>query len=78
MKGMDKKTDEGILRWFSYVQKMENNRIDKKIYVGESAGSWSVDRPRNRWIDIVFKEREVWISGKQGEWCKIEVNGGSL
>ena len=38
---------------------------------------------RKRWIDTVKdclkkKKREVWISGKQGEWCMIGVNGGSL
>ena len=32
---------------------MENDRIAKRVYVRECAGSWSVGRPRKRWIDTV-------------------------
>ena len=32
---------------------MERDRIAKKFYVGECAGSRSVGRPRKRWIDTV-------------------------
>ena len=32
---------------------MENDRIDKRVYVGERAGSCSAGRPRKRWIDTV-------------------------
>ena len=52
-KGVDEKIDEGVLRWFSHVKRMENERIDKRVYVGECAGSRSVGRPRKRWIFTV-------------------------
>ena len=32
---------------------MERDRIDKRVYVGECAGSHSVVRPWKRWIDTV-------------------------
>ena len=32
---------------------MENDRIAKRFYVGDCAGSRSVGRPRKRWIDTV-------------------------
>ena len=32
---------------------MGNERIAKRVYVGECAGSHSVGRPRKRWIDTV-------------------------
>ena len=32
---------------------MENDRIAKRVYVRECAGSRSVGRPRKRWIDTV-------------------------
>ena len=32
---------------------MERDRIDKRVYVGECAGSHSVGRPRKRRIDSV-------------------------
>ena len=32
---------------------MERDRITKKVYVGECAGSHSMGRPQKRWIDTV-------------------------
>ena len=52
-KGVNKKIDKGVLRWFSHVERMENDRITKRVYVGECAGSCSVGRPWKRWIDTV-------------------------
>ena len=68
-KGVDERIDEGVLRWIGHVERMENDRIAKRVYVGERAGSRSVGRLRNRWIDTMkncFK-KEVWMLGKQGE-----------
>ena len=50
---MKKGLDEGILRWFGYVERMESDRIAKTDYVGECAGSRSVGSPRVRWIDTM-------------------------
>ena len=33
-KGVDEKIDEGVLRWFGHVEKMENDRTAKRVYVG--------------------------------------------
>ena len=46
-KGVDEKID-GVLRWFGHVERIENGRIAKRIYVGECAG-----RSRKRWINTV-------------------------
>ena len=35
------------------MERMESDRIAKGVYVGEYAGSRSLGRPRNRWIDAV-------------------------
>ena len=40
---------------------MENDRVTKRVYVGERAGSRSVGRPRRG--GLIPKE-EVWMSGK--------------
>ena len=37
--GVDEEIDEGVLRWFGHVKRMENNRIAKRVYVRERAGS---------------------------------------
>ena len=42
-KGVDERIDEGVLRWFCHVERMENDRIAKRVYVGECAGSRSVE-----------------------------------
>ena len=32
-KVVDEKIDEGVLRWFGNVKRMENDRIAKRVYV---------------------------------------------
>ena len=51
--GVDERIDKGVLRWFGHVERMENDSFAKRVYVGECAGSRSVVRPRERWIDTV-------------------------
>ena len=55
---------------------MENDRIAKRVYIGQCIGTCPVDRPRKRWIATMkdFK-KEVWMLGKQGEWCMWFVRG---
>ena len=36
-KGVDEKIDEGVLRCFGHVERMENDRINNRDYVGECA-----------------------------------------
>ena len=50
-KGLDVRIDEGVQWWFGHVERMERDRITKRVYVGECASSRSVGRPRKRWID---------------------------
>ena len=52
-KGVDEKTDEGVLPWFGHVERMEKDRIGKRVYVGECAGSHSLGRLRKRWVDTM-------------------------
>ena len=47
-RGLDGRIDEGVLRWFGHVERLERDRIAKRVYVGECAGSRSVGRPRKR------------------------------
>ena len=42
-----------MLQWFNHVERMKMDKITKKVYVRECAGSHSVDRPRKKWIDIM-------------------------
>ena len=31
---VDENTDESVPRWFGRIERMENNRIGKRVYVG--------------------------------------------
>ena len=37
----DERIDEGVLRWFGHVERMDNNMSAKRVYVGERAESRS-------------------------------------
>ena len=44
-KGLGKRIDEGVLQWFTCVERIEKDRIAKRVYVVECAGSRSVGWP---------------------------------
>ena len=52
-KGLSGRIVEGVLQWFGHVERMENDRIAKRLYVGECAGSRSAGWSRKSWIDTV-------------------------
>ena len=52
-KGLDEIIAESVLRWFGHVERMERDRISKRVYVKECSGSHSVGRPWKRWIDTI-------------------------
>ena len=45
---VDERIDKNVVRWFCHVEIMENDRVAKRVYVGECAGSRSLSRPRKR------------------------------
>ena len=34
-KGLDERIGEGVLRWFGHMERMEKDRIAKRVYVGK-------------------------------------------
>jgi hypothetical protein len=44
------------LCWFGHVQRMEGNRIPKKVSYMNLETTRLIGRPRNRWQDEVRKE----------------------
>ena len=52
-KGVDGRIDDSVLRCFGHVERMENDKIAKRVNVGEYTGSRSVGMPRKRWINTV-------------------------
>ena len=52
-KGVDQNIDESDLRRFGHIERMDNYRIAKRVYVEECVGSRLVGRPQKRWTDSV-------------------------
>ena len=73
--------DEGFLRWFGHVERMENDRIGKNFYVGECDGSLRKRRIdtmkdclRKRGLDVKQARRMV---QDRSEWRRF-VRGNAL
>ena len=45
--------NEGVLWWFSHVEKMDNDSIAKRVYVKECAVICSVGQLQKSWTDTV-------------------------
>jgi len=66
------------LRWFGHVQRMEENRIPKKVLYMNLETTRLGGRPRSRWQDEVREDGRL-VGGKgwkervynRGEWKKL-------
>ena len=63
---MDEKTDEGVFQRFGHMKRMENDRIAKKVYVGECAGSLSVGKLTDTVKGCLEKRFGCQVSNKNG------------
>jgi hypothetical protein len=54
-----------ILRWFGHVQRMEENRIPKRVLYMNLDSTRPRGRPRNRWQDEMREDGRI-VDGK--EW----------
>ena len=60
--GVDERIYEVALRWFGRVERMENDRIAKGVFVRQCAGSRTVGRPRWIWnytVKDCLRKRDV-------------------
>ena len=58
-KGVDERIDKGVFRWFNHVERMENDKIAKRVYIRKCAGSCSVSRSQKRCIYTVKDSLDV-------------------
>ena len=76
--GGGRRIDEGVLRWFGHLERMENDRITKRVY--EYADSRSVGRSWKRWIDTVndYLRKKGLDVRKAKRMVHYRMNGGGL
>ena len=48
-----RKCESGVLRWFGYVERMEDERMAKRVYESNVRGVRRRGRPRKCWMDGV-------------------------
>ena len=53
-KVLDERIDDGMLRWFGQVERIENDKIAKRVYGGECVGSHSWKKVVNCDADFQF------------------------
>jgi hypothetical protein len=66
------------LRWFGHIQRMEDDRMIRKLTNWKPFGKRPAGRPKNRWIDRILKDMQVlkvknWkeLIGNRKEWNKL-------
>ena len=53
MKGEDERINESVLLYFRHLDRIWNDMIAKRVYMGEYIGSSSVGQPWKRWLGTV-------------------------
>ena len=48
-----KRIEESILQCFSHIERMQYDKIAKRVYVGDSVGSHLVGQLQKRWTNSV-------------------------
>ena len=49
--GVGERMDQGVLRWFGHVERMEGERLVRRVYDSDARGMRGRGRPRKCWID---------------------------
>ena len=47
------RADQRVLRWFGYVERMDENRMARRVLMAEVSGGRVRGRPRLRWMNCV-------------------------
>ena len=79
-KSMTERAEQGVLRWFGHLIRMNEERIVKKVFNSEVDGERGRGRPKLRWMDGVSEllnrrglglQEGVRVAGDRREWRRI-------
>ena len=45
------RSDQRVLRWFGYVERMDEYLMARRVLMAEVSGGWEQGRPRLGWMD---------------------------
>lgn len=51
--GLVSRAEKGMLRWFGHLERMEEQRVVRRVWEAEGVGGRGRGRPRRRWMDGV-------------------------
>ena len=44
--------DQKVLRWFGHIERMDENRIDRRVLMAVVSGGRVLSKPRLGWMDL--------------------------
>ena len=66
---LESRADRRVLRWFGHVERMDENRMARRIFMVEVSGGWVRGKPRPGWIDgvkvVLGNARKIGKNGDQ-------------
>ena len=77
---VSERMDQSTLRWFGHVERMEDDRLAKKVYILEMQGPRCRGRPHKRWMygvkevlckrDLTLQEAKECVQDRR-EWRSV-------
>ncbi len=75
VKELTERAQQGVLRWFGHVERIEEERLVKKVTRSDVRGVRPRGKPRMRWLDSV--KRAVGARGISVEQGRMLVRDGN-
>ena len=66
--GIGVKVERNVLRWFGHIERMDDERLVKKVYESSVEGGRRRGRPCKRWKDCV----KEYVQQRGVEWARAE------
>jgi len=58
-RSLSERVDQKVLRWFGHMERMEGERLVKRVWIANASGVRPRGRPKIRWMDGVERALDV-------------------